>query len=201
MPAQPDRYYQSLVEELQKLPVETEWVEFKQNKDDPDMIGQRISALANTAALEGKTNAYIIWGISDQSHTLVGTTFSPATQKVGNEELENWLLKLLSPKVFFSFHFLKIKELAIVILEIPRANQSPVQFQGIEYIRVGTYTKKLKDHPERERNLWRVFEQTPFEELVAKENLSAEEVVRLLDYPGLFRSHGSRFANKPRPYN
>jgi len=63
-------YLFSLVNELRKLPQETEWVEFKQNNDDPEMIGQRLSSLANTAALEGKTNAYLIWGIEDGTHHL-----------------------------------------------------------------------------------------------------------------------------------
>jgi len=186
MPNPQDTYLKSLVEELRKLPRETEWLEFKHNNADPDMIGERLSALANAAALEGKTSAYLIWGIEDESHELLGTSFDPASQKIGNEELENWLLRSLNPKIDFSFNLLSIEGKPVVLLEVPRANQSPVQFKGTEYIRVGTYTKKLKDHPERERNLWRVFEQTPFEQLAAKENLSAEEVVRLLDYPGYF---------------
>lgn len=45
---------QNLVRELARLPNETEWVEFKQNKVDPEEIGQRLSALSNSAALLGK---------------------------------------------------------------------------------------------------------------------------------------------------
>lgn len=186
MPIPQDTYQQSLVEELRKLPHETEWLEFKHNNSDPDMIGERLSALANAAALEGKTSAYLVWGIEDESHEVVGTSFKPDTQKIGNEALENWLLRVLNPKIDFSFNSLIVEGKPVVLLEVPRAYQSPVQFKGTEYIRVGSYTKKLKDHPERERNLWRVFEQTPFEQLAAKENLSAEEVVRLIDYPGYF---------------
>ena len=182
----PDTYYQSLVEELRKLPAETVWLEFKHNNTDPEMIGERLSALANSAALEGKTNAYLVWGIDDTTHEILGTTFNPHSQKVGNEALENWLLKLLTPKIDFSFHIVERDGKRSVLLEIPRANHSPVQFKGTEFIRVGSYTKKLREHPERERNLWRVFEKTPFESLSAKENISEEEVVRLLDYPSYF---------------
>jgi predicted HTH transcriptional regulator len=56
----PTDYLASLVRELCKLPAETPWVEFKHNNGDPTMIGERISALANSAALEGKSNAYLI---------------------------------------------------------------------------------------------------------------------------------------------
>lgn len=41
-----------LVKELCKLPKETGWVEFKHNNDDPIMIGEDVSALANTATLK-----------------------------------------------------------------------------------------------------------------------------------------------------
>jgi len=186
MPDHPPSYLQSLVIELCKLPQETEWLEFKHNNSDAEMIGERISALSNSAALEGKVSAYIVWGIKDETHEKIGTTFTPSTQKIGNEALENWLLKSLTPKIDFSFHSLSIDGTPLILLEIPRATQSPVQFKGTEYIRVGSYTKKLKEHPERERNLWKVFEQAPFEGLPAKERVSAEEVLRLLDYPAYF---------------
>lgn len=38
-----------LVKELCKLPSETGWLEFKTNNSDPIMIGEDISALANSA--------------------------------------------------------------------------------------------------------------------------------------------------------
>ena len=44
-------YLRSLVRELAKLPDETEWVEFKCNNKQPQMIGEYISALSNVAAL------------------------------------------------------------------------------------------------------------------------------------------------------
>lgn len=40
-----------LVLELCKLPDETGWVEFKQNNWSPEVIGEDISALANSAVL------------------------------------------------------------------------------------------------------------------------------------------------------
>ena len=46
----------------------------------------------------------------------------------------------------------------IVILEIPHAHSQPTSFKDEEYIRVGSYKKKLKDFPEKERKLWLSFE-------------------------------------------
>ncbi|NOT57670.1 MAG: transcriptional regulator [Deltaproteobacteria bacterium] len=179
-------YLVGLVAELRKLPTETEWVEFKENNDNPQEVGEYLSALSNTAALCGKTHAYLVWGIADQTHEIVGTTFRPGTAKKGNEDLESWLLRLLSPRIDFRFWPVEVEGKNVVVLEIPRASSKPVQFQGQEFIRVGSYRKNLKDFPEKERELWRIFDRTPFEELKAAERLAGNDVLTLLDYPTYF---------------
>lgn len=181
-----ETYDQGLLSELVSLPREAEWVEFKHNNADPKMIGEYISALANSAALQGKQNAYVVWGIEDETHDICGTTFSPKQAKIGNEELENWLLRSLAPKIYFEFRELTTDGGSVVLLEIRTTNKQPVQFEGIEYIRVGSYKKKLKDYPEKERELWRVFDERPFEDLLASDNLSIQDAVALLDYPAFF---------------
>jgi predicted HTH transcriptional regulator len=62
----------------------------------------------------------------------------------------------------------------------------PVQFKGIEYIRVGPHRQKLKDHPQIEAQLWRVFDITPFERVVAVERVPDDGILALLDYPAYF---------------
>lgn len=176
----------SLVHELRKLPKETEWVEFKRNKADPVEIGEYLSALANATALLGKVHAYLVWGIDNDTHEVVGTSFDFAKEKVGNEELESWLLRLLEPKINFRFHSLTIDDKRVVLLEIGAAFRHPVRFQGAEFIRVGSYRKRLKDFPEKERELWRVFDRVPFEREVAAESVSAGDVLGLLDCPAYF---------------
>ena len=66
-------YLQSLVRELVKLPTETEWVEFKCNNKEPQLIGEYISALSNSAALCGRTKGYLVWGIQNDTHEIIGT--------------------------------------------------------------------------------------------------------------------------------
>ena len=63
-------YYLSLIERLRRLPVETEWLEYKSNNTDPQMIGEYISALSNSAALASKEKGYLIWGIDDATHEI-----------------------------------------------------------------------------------------------------------------------------------
>jgi predicted HTH transcriptional regulator len=179
-------YLASLVNELRKQPAETEWLEFKHNNSSPEEIGEYISALANSAALTGKANAYIAWGIENTTHNIVGTNFSPFTSRVGGEQLENWILRLLSPKINFHFYRVILNDLTVVLLEINRASRQPVQFQNQEFIRIGSYKKKLKDFPEKERELWRIFDKIPFEDMLAAAQVSSENVLRLIDYPAYF---------------
>ena len=192
----PAEHLVSLVRELCKLPGETEWVEFKINVHEPKEIGEYVSALANSAALAGKLFAYVVWGISDHDHAVVGTSFNPSTEKVGNEELESWLLHLLAPKIHFRFFEVSVDGHSVVLLEIERAYRHPVQFHGQEYFRVGSYKKKLKDFPEKERALWRIFDQTPFEDGIAVARVRDDEVLRLLDYPAYFE-----LLKRPLPEN
>jgi len=182
----PADYLASLVRELCVLPRETEWVELKVNEAEPQGIGEYLSALANAAALVGKAFAYLVWGVRDEDHAIVGTAFDPHAARVGNEELESWLLRLLDPKIDFRFFTVEVDGRRVVLLEIARAARHPVRFSGQEFIRVGTYKKKLKDFPEKERALWRIFDQAPFEDGVAAERATGDDVLRLLDYPAYF---------------
>ncbi len=187
-------YYEDLVHQLRARPTETETVEFKRNDDEPEETGEYISALANGAALHGRQLAYLIWGIDNVTHEVVGTSCDYRTKKVGNEELENWLARLVTPQVHFKFQQVTIGGHRVVILEIAAADRQPVQFRGVEYIRVGSYKKKLKDFPEKERELWRTFDRTLFEAGIAREHVTADEVLQLLDYQAYFE-----LLHRPRP--
>jgi predicted HTH transcriptional regulator len=177
----------NLVRELAELPKETEWVEFKENDPNPEEIGEYISALANAAALHGKPFGYLVWGIHDKTQELVGTTFRPRMAKVKGQELENWLSTQLYPRIHF--RILEADEAGkhYAAIEIPAAAYTPVRFKDWEHIRVGTYKKKLRDHPEIERSLWLLLSRTAFEEEVAFADATSDQVLSLLDYPNYFR--------------
>lgn len=175
-----------LIRTLVALPDEVEWVEFKVNNDKPDEIGDYISAIANSAALHGKPAGYIVWGIEDRTHTIVGTSFRPRQTKIGNEELENWLARLLTPRIDFRIHELDSESKHLVLFEIPPASHMPVRFGDNEFIRVGSYKKKLKDHPDKERALWGLFSKVHFEKELAVRSVTSDQVLSLLDYPAYF---------------
>ena len=156
-------------------------MEYKVNNCEPELIGEYISALSNSATICNKEKAYLLWGINDKTHEIQGTSFSPKKAKKGNEELENWLTGGLKPRVDFKFIEVRTDKETVVVMEIPAAVNTPTSFKGTEFIRVGSYKKKLKDYPEKERKLWLSFEQKPFELRVAMENVSASKVTELLD--------------------
>ena len=54
---------------------EEEWFEFKENWYEPHELGVYISALSNVAALLGQDYGYLVWGVNDQTHEIVGTDF------------------------------------------------------------------------------------------------------------------------------
>lgn len=175
-----------LLDGLRSLPSEREWVEFKENNESPEMIGETVSALSNSARLRSEPYAYMVWGVRDGSHEVVGTAFRPANARKGNEELEHWLVRQLTPRLDLRFYELDSADNHVVILEIPAALHTPVQFSGTEYIRVGSLKKPLKGYPEKERELWQMLNASRFELGIAKTGVDADEVLRLLDYPKYF---------------
>jgi ATP-dependent DNA helicase RecG len=176
----------ALLDRLTRLPQETEWVEFKHNYSEPQEIGEYLSALSNSAALHGKEAAFLVWGVEDASHKLVGTTFRPRSEKKGKEELEGWLARQLDPSINFKIYEFVAQGKPVVIFEIPPATHTPVRFADTGFIRVGTYRKKLRDFPEKERELWALLSRVPFEKGTAKSGLNGQEVTKLLDYSSYF---------------
>ncbi len=177
-----------LIKELIKLPKETEWVEFKHNNAEPHMIGEDISALANSAALIDRSHAYMIWGVEDDTHRIVGTKVKLRQAKRGNQELENWLRYLLSKNADFSFQSVEIDGQHIEIIIIAKALGVPVTFEKVDYIRVGSYTKKINEFPVLQAQLWDKLRHDCFEETDAMADLQQNQALRLLDCDAYFES-------------
>lgn len=175
-----------LVNELRKLDNENQWVEFKHNNYKPEMIGEDISALANGATLHEKNCAYMIWGVNDADHSIVGTDFDLQKLKIGNQELENWLRSMLSPNADFDFDRVEMNGLTVGVLIIKKANSTPVTFKKTDYIRIGSYTKKLNEYPALQKQLWDKLRNECFEEQYAKINLELSVAVNYLDYGKYF---------------
>ena len=176
-----------LVDDLLKLPAEACWAEFKHNNFNRDMIGKLCSALSNASRIEGKHFAYVLWGIEDGSRRVVGTTFEPTLQTVGNQGFELWLSNKLKPNITFQFRVVDHPQGRVVLLEIAAATRAPVQFDGVAYIRIGSTTPKLSDHPARYEALINALRPFAWEQGMAMSYVTSDQVLDLLDYAAYFR--------------
>jgi ATP-dependent DNA helicase RecG len=177
----------ALIDQLRGMPAETSWLEFKAGNIDPDGIGKRCSALSNAARVEGRDCAYMVWGIEDGSHAVVGSSFQPDAQKVGGQLLQMWLANSLQPSVPFSFRVVAHPQGRLVLLEIPAAMGAPVAFNNIAYIRIGSATPKLTDYPQRYQQLIERLQPYRWESGIARQYASGDDVLALLDYSQYFR--------------
>lgn len=176
----------ALIDDLRALPAEAMWVEFKENVTDPEMIGKLISALSNAARLADQHFAYVVWGVRDGDHAVTGTTFEPSAAKHKGQPLEFWLSKCLQPSVAFCFKSMDYHGERLVLLEIPAAATSPVEFERTAYVRVGSATPRLADHPERQKMLWSKLQSFAWETGLAAQFLTGDEVLARLDHTSYF---------------
>ncbi len=177
----------NLIDTLRAEPQETEWLEFKENNDRPQLIGEYLSALSNSACLADKLHGYLVYGIDDRSHEVVGTGFKPHEAKgKGNEGLEPWLARLLSPQVDFRIYEYDYNGKPVVLFRVDATTNTPVKFSGEAFIRVGEHKHSLKQHSEKERKIWKKTPPTQFEGGIAVAGQSADDVFKRIDYPSLF---------------
>lgn len=179
-----------LIDELRALPAETPWVEFKENNDSAPVIGKLISALGNSARLADKAAAYVVWGLRDGDHAPVGTSFDPASQIEQRQPLEFWLSQRLSPAPDIRFDAVAYQGHRLVLLTIPAAITAPIEFERTAFIRIGSATPRLADHPERQRTLWGRLQSHAWEADLAAEYLTGDEVLERLDYASYFTLTG-----------
>ncbi len=141
--------FKKLVDALTAKSNETEWLEFKHNFHSKEEIGERISALANSAYLSNMPFGYIVFGVDDESHNIVGTDLYAKQKLVGNEELESWLSTRFNPRIDFEVidDFDYEDNGHICVFRIPATTNRPVSFLHEAYVRVGSITRKTERFP------------------------------------------------------
>lgn len=148
-----------IVGSLVEYPVEHDWFEFKRNWDDPQKIGEYISSLSNAAALRGREAGYLVWGVDDATHEVVGTgvDWNVGVGRKGHEEpLEHWLARQVSPDLAFRFDEGELRGGRVVLLTVPAARKVPTSFAGVRYGRIGSSKVSLTKYPDREAELFSV---------------------------------------------
>ena len=188
----------ALINELRSNASENNLLEFKKDNFDPKVVAKLCSALSNTARIANKECAYVLWGLSDDDHRVVGTKFDPDALTVGNTVFQLWLAQRLSPSIAFSFKQIAHPDGKVVILEIPAATTAPVAFDDITYVRIGSATPKLSAYPDRFQKLLENMRPYTWEKGLAKSFLPEDAVLDLLDYPAYFKLTGQQLPDNRR---
>jgi predicted HTH transcriptional regulator len=182
-----DKRNKALLNELLQSNNETDCIEFKLNNDNPEMIGKLCSALANSATINQKNNAYVVWGINDETKSIEGTTFDINSKTKGNQVFLLWLKNLISPSLAVTFKEFFIDDKKIVILEIPAAHYSPITFKKQAYVRIGSGTPTLLEYPDLFQKLNNNLRSYSWETANAKTFQTADDVLSLLEYSEYFK--------------
>lgn len=128
-----------ILNDLRNLSSETEVVEFKEanNGYDFNKLDKYFSALSNEANLKGNPFAWLVFGVEDRRHKIVGSKFRPDRKKLDSlkGEIAN---KTTNRITFMEIHELQLAEGRIVMFQIPAApNGFPVAFEGHYFGRDG----------------------------------------------------------------
>lgn len=164
---------------------EQEWFEFKENWFQADGLGEYVSALSNSAAFHNKNEAYFVWGINNQTHEIVGTSFNQY-RDYNSEPYQNYLARNLFPSLSFRFEELFINDKRIVVLVVPAAQELPTAFKEKRYIRIGSAKNNIKNYPKREIQLFKILNT----EIETMETIPAK--YQALSFSKLFGYYGSR---------
>jgi len=129
----------SLLHRLQALEAETETVEFKEAKDSFsfDRIGKYFSALCNEANLNGHTRAWLVFGVEDKKHSIVGTRYRKARKDLDSLKGEI-ACKTTNRITFVEIHEVDADDKRVILFEIPAAPKGiPVAWENHYYGRDG----------------------------------------------------------------
>jgi len=129
----------TILQELIGLPEETEWVEFKEAKNnfDFDDLGRYFSALSNEANLKGQLAGWLVFGVTDRRpRQVVGSNYR--LQKPGLEKLKQQISKRTNHQTtFINIYELIVSGKRVVLFRIPPAALGvPTTWEGVAYGRI-----------------------------------------------------------------
>lgn len=121
--------------ELMGLPAETEWVEFKEAKNnyDFDDLGKYFSALSNEANLKGQAWGWLVFGVKDKPKQVVGSNYR--ANRVNLDHLKQEIAAQTSNRLTFEeIHEVVRPEGRVVMFQIPPALRGmPTAWKGHYY--------------------------------------------------------------------
>jgi ATP-dependent DNA helicase RecG len=142
---------QQLIEKLgqfRRSPTETEWLEFKEAKNnfDSEDMGKYFSALSNEANLKGIHSAWLVFGVKDKPpRAIVGTNYRNDPVKLN--ALKHEISQHTNGLSFQEIYELNLQEGRVLIFQIPAAPAGmPTSWKGHYYGRNGESIGALSIH-------------------------------------------------------
>ncbi|MET3730574.1 ATP-dependent DNA helicase RecG [Moheibacter stercoris] len=127
------------LKELLNLKAENEVVEFKEAKNNYDFtkLGRYFSALSNEANLCGRPFGWLVFGVEDKNHKIVGTSFRPIRKNL--DSLKGEVAKKTTNRItFIQIYEVQHKDGRVILFQIPAAPKGiPIAFEGHYYSRDG----------------------------------------------------------------
>ena len=126
---------QHILTDLRNLSAENEIVEFKEAKTGYDFnkLGKYFSALSNEANLKGRPFAWLVFGIENKKHSIVGSQFRTTRKDLDSlkSEIAN---KTINRITFIDIYELHEPDGRVVMFQIPAAPKGiPIAFDGHYY--------------------------------------------------------------------
>jgi ATP-dependent DNA helicase RecG len=126
-----------ILNQLISMPSENEVVEFKEAKNEFDFrkLGKYFSALSNEANLKGANNGWLVFGVENNHHQIVGTQY-----RNDRKDLDS-LKKEIADKTTGRITFIEIytinhKNGRVILFEIPAAPKGfPIAYDGHYFAR------------------------------------------------------------------
>lgn len=116
---------------------ESEVLEFKDANDNfsTSDIGKYFSAIANEANLRDRASGWLVFGVSDKTHTIIGTTYREDSNRLMS--LKQQIADGVDPSTTFRYiHVLSTPLGRVVMFEIPAAPRGiPIAWHGHYYAR------------------------------------------------------------------
>lgn len=137
--AEKKAYLCDILKNLLELPAENELVEFKraENGFGDQELGKYFSALSNEANLRGAERAWIVFGVEDKSHTVVGTNYKRDEKSL--QAVKKTIADQTTYRISFQdIHAFNYEGKRVVMFEIaPTPAGLPMAYAGHYYGRDG----------------------------------------------------------------
>lgn len=180
----------SVLTRLLALPAETEMVEFKraENSFSDHELGEYFSALSNEANLHEISEAWLVFGVDNKSHVVLGTNYKSSRPSL--DEMKKKIADQTTNRITFDeIYEINHEGKRVLMFLIPAAPQGfPIAYKGHYYGRDGESICALNIHEIEKIRLQHPFD--TYELQIAQSNLTKQGVLDALNYKKFFELLG-----------